>query len=371
MGEVSVAGSQGVNTYNSSPKVDEIEVSFFGPGYGECILIHIGEHKWIVVDSCFNTERHSVVLDYLNSLGVNPSEAVCLVVATHWHDDHIRGIGELVEVCDKAIFCCASALGKEEFLSALAALERRPATSGGSGLRELFNVFSLLAKRKATCKFAISNRLILNQNDCMIWSLSPSDKAYEAFLQQIAQLIPREEGKRRIPSLMPNEAAVVLLVTIRGTTILLGADLEKRGWLEVLDSSTAPNRKASVFKIPHHGSENAHEDRVWNEMLEKEPIVALTPWRRGGRELPTKNDARRILSFSSRAFATVSKADAIRLSRISRNNTIDKTIREIGAKIRSVGLSDGMIRLRKKANSEADWEIERFGSACRLLEYSK
>ena len=261
-------------------------------------------------------------------------------------------------------------LVKEEFLSALAALERRPATATGSGLQELFRVFSLLAKRAASCKYAISNRLILNQNDCMIWALSPSDRAYEAFLQQIGQLIPREEeGKRRIPSLMPNEAAVVLLLTISDITILLGADLERRGWLEVLDTYNTPTCKASVYKIPHHGSKNAHEDRVWNEMLEKEPIVALTPWRRGGGALPTKHDARRILSFSSRAYVTACSAGATRQSRRRRNNTVDKTIRETGAKIRSVGLSDGMIRLRKKVESQADWTIEQFGSACNLANY--
>ena len=107
------------------PQADEIEMTLFGPGYGECVLIHLGNHKWAIVDSCFNRDHRPAVLAYLRNLGLNPSEAVSLIVATHWHDDHIRGMGEVVEVCDKAAFCCASALGAEEFLAALAALERR------------------------------------------------------------------------------------------------------------------------------------------------------------------------------------------------------------------------------------------------------
>ena len=263
---------QGVTSSSISPKADEIEVTVFGPGYGECIVIHIGNGKWVIVDSCLDAERHSIALDYLRSLRVNPSDAVSLVVATHWHDDHIGGMGELVEECKKAIFSCAAALVQEEFLAAVEALERRPATATGSGLRELHRVFSLLAERSKACTYAVPNRLILSQDDCQIWSLSPSDRAFNAFLQQVRALVPREhEARRRIPPLAPNDAAVVLLVSVRDTTILLGSDLERRGWLEILDVHNWPHCRASVFKAPHHGSQGAHEARVWQEMLCEKP----------------------------------------------------------------------------------------------------
>ena len=370
MGQEGHSSAQGVKFSSISPESDEIEVSFFGPGYGECILVHIGNDKWVIVDSCLDTGGRSTALDYLRRLGSNPSEAVCLVVATHWHDDHIRGMSELVEVCDKAVFSCASALGKEEFLAALEALERRPATATGSGLREIHRVFSLLAGRSATCKYAISNRLIFSQDNCMIWSLSPSDRAYNSFLQQIGQFVPSGyEAKKRVPPLMPNDAAVVLLVSIGNITILLGADLERRGWLEVLDVYNQPDHKPTVFKVPHHGSQNAHEDRVWNEILEKDPIAALTPWRRGGSELPTENDARRIIDFSSRAYVTTDRPNVRGRSRRRQQNAVDRTIRESGAIIRTMGLASGMVRLRKKGDSQVDWDIEKLGSACSLVEY--
>ena len=370
MGQEGQPSPQRVKFSAIPPESDEVEVIFFGPGYGECILVHIGNGRWIIVDSCLDTGRRSTALNYLRSLGSNPSDSVCLVVATHWHDDHIKGMAELVEVCDKAIFSCAAALGKEEFLAVLAALERRPATATGSGLRELHKVFSLLAERSATCKFAMSNRLIFSQEACMIWSLSPSDRAYHAFLQQIGQFVPKgHEAKKRVPPLMPNDAAVVLLVSVGNTTILLGADLERRGWLEVLDVYNQPDHKPTVFKVPHHGSQDAHEDRVWNEILDEDPIVALTPWRRGGRELPTKSDALRIIGFSSRAYVTANMTNVRGPTRHRHHNAVDKTIRESGVRIRTMGLSTGMVRLRKKGDSQADWNIENVGSACRLVEY--
>ena len=352
------------------PDADEIEVSFFGPGYGECILVHIGNQQWVTVDSCLDSDRQATALNYLRRLGSNPAKSVCLLVATHWHDDHIRGMGELVEVCESAIFCCAATLRQKEFLATLAALEGRPATPRGSGLQELFKVFSLLTERSATCRRAFSNRLILSQSDCEVWALSPSDGSYDRFLRQIGQLIPQvSEAKRRIPSLTPNQASVVLLFSIGDVAILLGADLEKRGWLEVLDDYGDVSCRPSVFKVPHHGSKDAHEDRVWNEILDRDPIVTLTPWRRGGQELPTQDDARRILSFSSRAYVTTSKVDIAGVSR-RRSNMVDRTIRESGARVRTVGLTSGMIRLRKKINSPANWRIEQFGSACILAAYA-
>ena len=141
------------------------------------------------------------------------------------------------------------------------------------------------------------------------------------------------------------------------------------GWLEILESDSEEDRRASVFKIPHHGSWHAHEDRVWHEMLQRDPIAALTPWRRGGRELPRKTDIGRILSLTGMAYATASREDLRSRSIRGRDRAVERTIRETGAKIRTVSLSSGMIRLRKKADSLADWNIETLGSACRLTDY--
>ena len=92
------------------PDENEFEVVLLGPGYGESIVLHIGYGAWVIVDSCINHEGKPRALEYLESIGVNPAQGVDLIVATHWHDDHIRGMAKLVEVCSKANFCCTNAL---------------------------------------------------------------------------------------------------------------------------------------------------------------------------------------------------------------------------------------------------------------------
>ena len=370
MGRESPTSNARLTPTTIPPDADEIEVTLFGPGYGECILIHVGDDRWVIIDSCIDNNGQPRALAYLRDIGLNPSSVVCLVVATHWHDDHIRGLAELVRICESASFCCASTLLQKEFLSILGALERRPATSRGSGLSEMYKVFSLLAERSIPRKYAIATRVIFDRDRCRIWSLSPSDKAFEIFLQQVGSLIPEElEPKRRVPSMTPNEAAVVLLFTIEEVSILLGADLEKGGWVEILETHDRPDFQASVFKIPHHGSKDAHVDRVWDELLCEDPIAILTPWRRGGKELPRISDVQRILTLTSRAFVTGSRGKLAGQSIRKRSRAVEKTIKESGVKISSVSTSNGMIRLRKRFNSQSDWDIQTFGSGRPLTKF--
>jgi hypothetical protein len=53
--------------------------------------------------------------------------------------------------------------------------------------------------------------------------------------------------------------------SIGDIALLLGADLEETGeedtgWSVIVASTERPHGKASIFKIPHHGSETAHHD---------------------------------------------------------------------------------------------------------------
>lgn len=72
-----------------SPGRDLIEVSIFGPGKGESVLVHLGQNQWIIVDSCIAPRTREIpALEYLDQIGVDASTQVRLIVATHAHDDH-------------------------------------------------------------------------------------------------------------------------------------------------------------------------------------------------------------------------------------------------------------------------------------------
>ena len=353
------------------PGDGELELTLFGPGYGESVVLHVGAGTWVIVDSCIDSDGAPRALGYLESIGLDPAQVVSLVVATHWHDDHIRGMAQLIEACDQATFCCASALCKTEFLSAVDALERRHLSVAGSGARELHKVLTRLVEKKSIPTQAIANRRIFANGACQIWSLSPGDAAYQGFLRAIGGLIPSEgETKRRIPDLFPNDVAVALWIEMSDVAVLLGSDLERRGWVEILQSANRPAGTASVFKIPHHGSDNADEPEVWQRMLNLDDSVAvLTPWQRGGSVLPSEQDVQRILSHTPNAYASARRG-SVATSPSRRDRMVDRTIRESGARLRRLAISPGGVRLRRLIHAAKPWKVELFGAACHLENFA-
>ena len=349
------------------PGKNEFEITLFGPGYGESVVLHVGNGAWIVVDSCIDKENTPVAIHYLNRLGVDPAEAVTLVVATHWHDDHIRGMARLVATCTNAKFCCAGVLCREEFLEVAGALEAHSSSAASSGLREIYAVFSQLARSISFPTPALANRRILVCDACEVWSLSPDDSVFQAFLKSVGALLPgTRQTRTRAPSLSPNEVAVALWIQSGDVAVLLGSDLERQGWTRIVQSEERPSGMASAFKIPHHGAKNADEPNVWTRMLVPEPVAVLTPWRRGGRELPTPGDVRRISSFTPNAYVTARHYPTGR----TRAGMVDRTLREQGVTLRRVPTSSGAIRQRRRLGADTDWKVETFGTAGRLDEFA-
>jgi len=61
--------------YGVPPAADEIEVTLFGPGYGEAIAVHLGEGVWLLVDSCVDPDSKAPASGtYLEGFGVDPSQ---------------------------------------------------------------------------------------------------------------------------------------------------------------------------------------------------------------------------------------------------------------------------------------------------------
>lgn len=140
------------NSLKSTPILgSEIEVSLIGTGggYGESIVVHLGNDNWIVVDSCVDPKsKASLPLEYLKSIGVNVAIDVKAIICTHWHDDHILGISELLSECKNSEFCMARATDKKKFLI-LVGLDHHKVKneSSASSTKELSRCIEIIEKR--------------------------------------------------------------------------------------------------------------------------------------------------------------------------------------------------------------------------------
>ena len=359
---------------NTPPSVTELEVSVFGPGVGESIAVHIGGGEWIIVDSCLRPDGRPAALAYLQELGVDVSSAVKLVIATHWHDDHIEGISEAYRACTSAEFVCSMALRGEEFLQLVRAMSPRSMLKS-SGLDEFDGVIVELQRRKVSIRrqargptFAYADRTLLESKvppGYRIVALSPSDASVALALSEIAESLPSPgTTKRRAVARRPNHTAVVIAVQVGELAVLLGSDLENTGpagtgWDGVLSVATKIGR-AHVFKVAHHGSKNGHHADVWTTLLVSDPHSVVTPFL-SGKALPTTQDLVRLKKLSKELHIT----SAARLSKPKRRDpAVERLLATIVRRRRVLKRSHGQVRLRADATSSSPvFTVENLGTA--------
>lgn len=310
---------------STPPAGDEFEISVIGPGRGECLILHLGGNEWCVVDSCIPRGfSEPAAFEYLNGFQNDALAGVKLIVATHWHDDHIRGLADLVRRVPNASFFCSAAINSGNFF-ALAGTATA-AIQGNSGIEEFAAILGLIAERaptKRTSRLASPKWVTENRNllelppngrpfPVCITALSPSDGTIRLALEELARLLPEAGQKqRRITNRSPNHSSVVLWIEVGPLRALLGADLEHtgnegEGWLAVLQCHDGRReaQSASFFKVPHHGSANADCPHVWLRMLVDNPIAVVTPYNGGARPLPQPPDITRLKKRTNSLYCT-------------------------------------------------------------------
>lgn len=347
------------------PDPDELEVSIFGPGYGECVVIHLGDGMWGIVDSCVDKETsENAAVQYLTDLGVAPDQ-VEFIVATHWHDDHISGISLAVEQYPSASLFLSDAVASDEFL-VLTQVFDEPSILSRSGVSEMRRVIEILTERSASSEarfsYAIEGRLLWRREKSpktSVLALSPSDSAVTAARAQIAKSLPKRlQPKNAIPAVRPNHTGIALWVTFEDIHVLLGNDLEQTsdnatGWDAVIDSGVRPNEKAELVKIAHHGSVNGQSERFWDELISDSPLGLVAPFDRGRVSLPDEEGVEILCCKTAQTYSTSSLRPP---SRKKRAGALERQIKEATVWIREAEREMGHVCARKRVGAN-NWEV--------------
>jgi beta-lactamase superfamily II metal-dependent hydrolase len=360
-------------TAKDPPLSNEIEVSVFGRGFGESVLVHVGDGLWILVDSLLDQDGTSAPIRYLTDLAVDISKGLRLILATHWHDDHIGGISAAYRDAPDAVLAMPQAMSALEMKAFIRDAARGGSEKISSGVSELQAIATIRHDEgREPFRLAKANNVLLRENalshghSVAIEAVSPHDEDVQAFVATLASSPQVRPGQRVMP-FEQNDVSVALWISVGPHRLLLGADLENsanvnRGWQAVLNSPAPLTGRASFIKIPHHGSANAHHQPVWNTLLEDQPLAAMTTWNRG-RKLPTLPDAKRILALTPRAFVT-SSFDR-RAAR--RAVAVERTLGDAGITIRAKQPLAGHIRCRRDLSAASpDWRVDLFNDATKL-----
>jgi beta-lactamase superfamily II metal-dependent hydrolase len=350
------------------PKLNELELSLFGRGVGECVVAHIGEDRWLVVDSCLSDDRsRPVAEEYLTTLGVE-ADRVALIVVSHWHDDHTRGISSLAEKYPTAKVALSAALQSPEAQAILRG--SRDPHQHPSGVDELYRLIQVLAgRRKAgdstSPTFCIADRCILSRDGIAeVTALSPSDHTFLRALEQLKAIAPEQgQPKRRLVSHSANEVSVVLSIRFGDVSALLGSDLEGlrsgSGWAAILSSSGRGSNKAQLYKVAHHGSPNGDHPGIWRDLLHASPVVVLTPFARGSRPLPQQDDIERLRGSAGRVVLAGRASGA---SKRRQEPSVQRMISRVAGKLRPTEGAVGHVRVRAAWDDPAALTVDVFGN---------
>lgn len=219
-----------------------------------------------------------------------------------------------------ARFVASSALIAEEFLADVGAdeeIEKLLKKSVRSEYRRVMEEAQRRSKSAGVLPFtrAVEQRVLYSRAgsasapSAKVIALSPSDQATERARQRFAMGLGQAGARRKLSATDPNECAIALWITVGDISALLGADLiigpSGCGW-KAVDLTHHPDGLATLFKVPHHGSDNAHYEPTWDRLVADDAVALIAPYRPGRKPLPTDADISRIAIRSGRVFQTAS-----------------------------------------------------------------
>lgn len=283
-----------------------LDIFHFGRGVGECTLVRLPDDTWIVIDS-FIDGGVPVAKSFLESRDVS-LDSVKLICLSHWHDDHVKGSAELVRSCGHAEVAVPLVMVKDEFKAFLGAREIISDSAFSSGVTELYGILTALRERGKVPKRCAANKVLWRSAGGEVECLSPSDADINEFLAAIPQWSQTFDIAGRIPAPNRNDTSVALVVASDDVMAIFGADLEIRksdsGWQAVCEQAWQGRGQAGFFKIPHHGSPNAHYEPCWDDILEANVLAVLSPYGRGPTKRPSEADILRIKQRTHLAFSS-------------------------------------------------------------------
>lgn len=262
----------------------------FGKGTGESILVRISDNEWIIVDSCLNNKGKPAALDYLTNNNIDIKNDVKLIIISHFHDDHISGLSDIIESCCSATLVISAALNTEDFNEYIDALSKTGVEMAKTKeIKRIMGFFPSLLQKQRLLFAKKDCTLFRSQTGIEIHSLSPSDNDIAqsdldfSNYMKIAKNLPDIASSAKIVN--PNHYCVVSRIFSPSSTdneILLGADLEvktDRGWDSVCCALNSPKpNKVGIFKLPHHGSKTGFHQKTWDDLIRSKPISIMTTY---------------------------------------------------------------------------------------------
>ena len=211
------------------PVADEFLITVLGgASEGESIVVHLGDNHWMIIDSC-KVGDDVLPLKYLVDIGVS-CDLVEYVVCTHWHADHVKGLGMILDKCENAKFVIPI-LSQSEIMPSYFAMKiykQDLSSLDYKTVSEEYRYCMNLANKRNKIEYKLKDSNIFTGRVCgnrvSVDVLSPSNDMYNKY----QRLWASKEGKCRFleSGVDPNKASLAIGISVdEALFFLLGADL--------------------------------------------------------------------------------------------------------------------------------------------------
>jgi beta-lactamase superfamily II metal-dependent hydrolase len=272
-----------------------LEIHVLGAGKGESIVLRCPGGEWGVVD-CYAPSLEDCstnpTLQFLKQQGVSELEFLCL---THPHDDHFRGMSQLLEhLTVKHFWRFAGLAGRD--LKRLAQVfhvdaERSGVSELAGNASDFVKTMSLIQQKRSASQLrqkTVSGYQQLfpipagNSEPFQIWSFAPSGNQLASYEEALASCFTADGRFRSpLPQAHHNSVSVGLLIRFGDTRIVLGGDIDPSGWRDALDEIQEDQFFVDAVKVSHHGSVTGYAPGLWEVFSAKrKPIAVIVPYRR-------------------------------------------------------------------------------------------
>jgi len=255
----------------------QLSIHVLGAAKGESIIVQLPNGRWGVVDCYARSLNHpetNPTLKFLHESGVEKLEFLCL---THPHDDHYRGMSQILREFPVEYFWHFGAQSAAHFKKLVNYLRKEAIRTGDQDaiddVDEYIRIWlDVRGKRQAgTTRFKASRPGVPlypvpadPHANLQIVGLAPSDDQADDYHQAFESCVD-DQGRfrERLPHSHHNRISVGLQIRFGMTRIILGGDVEKPGWIDVLKDLRDADLSAHLVKVSHHGSENGYCDGLW------------------------------------------------------------------------------------------------------------
>jgi len=267
-----------------------LTIHVIGAGKGESIILEMPDRKWGVVDcyaSSVTDKTTNQTLSFLQRKNVEGLEFLCL---THPHEDHYRGMVHLIKQFNGNILrfwrFTPRPLAQVVAYIQAAAMEYGARSGSRTGVAELAELFMLIRRmRKEKDRYAEEFvelvegfKLLLtstirdgeNEIPLRILALGPSGNLVDAYQEMLGRYFAGKiEYASRINQIH-NLISGVLLVIYGETRVVLGGDVEGKGWEYIMKhpirASSDESIAAHLVKVSHHGSTTNLVSGLWEAL---------------------------------------------------------------------------------------------------------